>query len=138
MRAKKKTITDLGPVTSFPQWTEKIIAGLDGQFVPLTAFILIDAALSCLSTHRPSTSSAPTAAFGALREQTFEHQQTKTSNTVSSLPRTLLIFTAVPRTRESNPTRRGCSLHGNFPYRQVCVDHCSSGHRPSGSCCRCG
>lgn len=75
----KETATDLGPVTSFPLWAVEIVAGLDGQFVPLTAFALIPAALGDLSTHRPSTSSAPTAAFGALHKQTFEHQQIEAS-----------------------------------------------------------
>lgn len=62
-----KYVADLGPFSSLPLWTEELIAGLDGKFIPLAAFAVITARLSCLSTNCTAVASASTTALGALQ-----------------------------------------------------------------------
>lgn len=53
--------TNLRPVSGLPLRTEELIAGLDGQLVPMTALAVIDLGLGRLSTHRSSSAGAPAA-----------------------------------------------------------------------------
>lgn len=63
--------TDLRPVSGLPLWTEKLVAGLAGQLVPLAALALVAVGLGCFPARRPSSASAAPAALGALQHKSM-------------------------------------------------------------------